>query len=305
MEILCQQKFADLHDGDRIFYSNITRCYETFKEIEKLDHEVILITGNGPEFVGHYEDPNAKYNEAYQYLNDIFHNHPKNIKYWFAQNNITKKDNVIPIPLGMRNGIRSSVRPDHVTGHDWVVEQHLMLAETYKSKKPDPQKLVYVNYCDRPEHRRTIAKLCNDYLNSPFQYANLKYELYLSNILNHECAMSPIGVGVDCYRTYEILYCDRIPVTMKVGRHGVVYSDSTPPSWTGTHNAPPQDEEYPLYTEIYSKLPIVMLDSLEELKDKTHLKKLVDEQKNKEWDRNLIDFNYWKNMIYEHKERLN
>ena len=74
MEILCQQKFADLHDGDRIFYSNITRCYETFKEIEKLDHEVILITGNGPEFVGHYEDPNAKYNEAYQYLNDIFHN---------------------------------------------------------------------------------------------------------------------------------------------------------------------------------------------------------------------------------------
>ena len=47
-----------------------------------------------------------------------------------------------------------------------------------------------------------------------------------------------------------------------------------------------------------------MLDNLEELKDMNHLKKLVDEQKNKEWDRNLLDFNYWKNLIYEYKNSL-
>lgn len=303
MNIICQQKFADLHDGERIFYSNASpgRCRQIFEEIEKLKHEVILITGSEPQHIGKCITPNNQYLES----NYIFDNVPKNIKYWFAQDNVTRRHNIIPIPLGMRNGHRSSKRPSDSCGWDWVVEQHKVLENIYLNDNSSPTKFLYVNYCNRPEHRKTVAKMCEEYLYSPYNEAVLKYETYTSHILDHECTMSPIGVGVDCYRIYEILYCKRIPITVKVGKIGEFYADKVPLSWTGTPYAPPQEEEYPIYTDLYSKFPIVMLDSMEELKDINHLKRLVEEQKNKKWDKSLLDFTYWKNLIYEHKNRLN
>lgn len=304
MEIICQQKFADLHDGDQIFYSNTSTCKEIFQEIERLDHEVILISGDDL-FVGKYESCELATKKQFEHPNYIFDNVPKNVKYWFAQNNITRKHNIIPIPLGMRNGIPSLKRPNESPGFDWVIEQHRILENVYLNDISHSSKFLYTNYCNRPEHRNTVSKICEQYLNSPYYEANLNYDVYISHILDHECVMCPIGVGVDCHRIYEVLYCKRIPITIKVGKIGQFYSDNIPLSWTGTPYAPPQEEEYPLYTEVYSKFPIVMLESLDELKDINYLKKLIKEQKNKDWDKNLLDFNYWKNLIYKHKELLN
>lgn len=302
MKLVCQREFANLHDGNQIFYSSSStgRCREIFKEIEKLDREVILITGTDDQFVGKYESLNNEYQRA----NYIFDNPPKNIRYWFAQNNITKKENIIPIPIGMRNGFASFKRPNDSPGWDWVERQHRDLENIYINDTSYPTKFLYVNYCNRPEHRKKVSEFCEKYLNSPYHEANLNYDIYTSHILDHECVMSPIGVGVDCYRIYESLYCKRIPITIKVGKIGKFYADGVPLSWAGTPYAPPQEEEYPMYTDLYSKFPIVMLESLEELKDINHLKNLVEEQKNKEWDRNLLDFNYWKNLIYEYKNYL-
>lgn len=302
MNIICQQKFADLHDGDRIFYSASSpgKCKEIFEEIKNLDHEVILISGTEDHHVGKIESSNTEYRQ----INYIFDNVPQNVKYWFTQNNVTRRDNIIPIPLGMRNGHPSSKRPADSSGWDWVVGQHKVLENIYLNDNSSPTKFLYVNYCNRPEHRKKVTEICQEYLNSPHHEANLNYDVYTSHILDHECAMSPIGMGVDCYRIYEILYCKRIPITVKVGKIGEYYADCVPLSWTGTQYAPPQEEEYPIYTDLYPKFPIVMLDSIEELKDINHLKKLVEEQKNKEWDRNLLDFDYWKNLIYEYKNYL-
>jgi len=303
MKLICQKEFADLHDGNKIFYSSssLGRCREIFKEIEKINHEVILITGTDDQFIGRYESSDIEYRKA----NYIFDNIPKNVKYWFAQNNITKRHNIIPIPIGIRNGLASSKRPSDSMGWDWVVEQHKDLENIYLNYNSFPTKFLYVNYCNRPAHREKVAELCKRYLNSYYHEANLNYNVYTSHILDHECVMCPIGMGVDCYRIYEVLYCKRIPITIKVGKVGQFYADGVPLSWAGTSYAPPQEEEYPLYKELYSKLPIVMLDSMEELKDINHLKNLVEEQKNKKWDRNLLDFSYWKNLIHEYKNYLN
>lgn len=298
MELLQTNKFAHLHDGEKIFFSHIGAVTSAFRDIEKLNQNVILITGNDDIPVGKYTgNHNADY---YKKINKVFDNIPKNIKYWFAANNITRGSNIIPIPLGLKNCVPA--KDQYV--YDFAVPEHEILKNVYANHTSKPNNFLYLNYCNRPDHRNTAARICEKYLNIKYEESSLKYNDYIANILNSESVLCPIGVGVDTFRLYEVLYCKRIPITIKVGKIGVKYCDNDLPSWCGTLNAPPQQDEYPLYTDIYSKLPIVMLDNLEELKDMNHLKKLVDEQKNKEWDRNLLDFNYWKNLIYEYKNSL-
>lgn len=295
MELLETNKFADLHDGKRIFFSHIGMCESVFKEIEQVENDVILITGNDDTPVGKYTGTEKQ--NAFVRINNIFDNVPKNVKYWFAQNNITAKDNIIPIPLCLRNSF-THFRYEHGCGFEWCAPQHEILKDVYLNDTSIPKNFLYVNYCNRPDHRNSVRKICEEYLGVRYDEATLSYEQYVENILNSECVMCPIGVGVDTYRLYEVLYCKRIPITVKVGKYGVKYCDNDLVSWCDTINAPPQEEEYPIYKELYSKLPVVMLESLEELKDVNHLKKLVEEQKNKKWDTDLLDFNYWKQMIY-------
>jgi len=302
MEVLEINKFANLHDGEKIFFSHIDMCEKVFDEISKLDHNVILITGNHDTPVGRYTKDRE---EEFKHINKIFDSVPKNVKYWFAQNNITKKENIIPIPIGLMNSV-DHFRREHGFGYDWTAERHNLLKEVYLNDNSAPSKFLYSNYSNRPNHRTVVKDICKDYLGSEYEEPCLRYENYISNVLDHECVMCPIGVGVDTYRLYEVLYCKRIPITVKVGKYGIKYCDSDYDelSWCDTINCPPQDDEYPVYTDLYSKLPVVMLETLDELKDKEHLKKLIEEQKNKSWNKDLLDFNYWKQMILDYKEKL-
>lgn len=302
MELLEINKFANLHDGERIFFSHIDMCEKVFDEISKLNHNVILITGNHDTPAGRYEGNRTK---DFSHINNIFDSVPKNVKYWFAQNNITKKENIIPIPLGLMNSVHH-FRGEHGYGYDWAAERHELLKQIYLNDTSVPTKFLYSNFSNRPNHRTVAKDICEKYLNSNYEEPSLRYENYISNVLDHECVLCPIGVGVDTYRLYETLYCKRIPITIKVGKYGIKYCDTQYDeiSWCDTINCPPQEEEYPIYTELYSKLPVVMLESLEELKDINHLKKLVEEQKNKKWDKTLLDFNYWIQMILNYKDKL-
>jgi hypothetical protein len=300
MKLLQTNLFADLHDGKKIFFCCAGLYKEVFDEIRKLNHDVILITGNNGDIpIGKYENDD----DQFKHINAIFDSVPSNVKYWFAENNITKKENIIPIPIGLKNSF-SHFRREHGFGYDFMEEQIELLKNVYFHDDSTPNKFLYLNYCNRPNHRVKIKEICEQHLNVKYNEACLYFEEYIRDILNHECVLCPVGVGVDTYRLYETLYCKRIPITIKVGKHGVLYSDFDELSWTGTDYAPPQKEEYPIYTELYSQLPVVMLESLEELKDINYLKNLVEEQKKKEWNRDLLDFNYWKNMILEYSKKL-
>lgn len=293
MEVLQINKFASLHDGKRVFFSNTDSVLETFKEIEKLDHEVILISGNNDTFVGFYEGDE----KIYGHMNAMFMQMPKNIKYWFAQNNITKKENIIPLPIGIQN----SFSIPGTSGYDWI--DPTILPRVFKEDTTRPTKYFYLNYANRPGHRKKVTEVCEKYLRIIY-HQPFKYDRYLADVLDHEAIICPAGMGLDTHRLYETLYCKRIPITIKVGTYGISYSDEDEVSWAGTPYCPPQKKEYPIYTNLYAKLPVVILDSVEELKDAERLKMLIEEQKNKKWDRNMLDFAYWKNMILELKEQL-
>jgi regulation of enolase protein 1 (concanavalin A-like superfamily) len=60
---------------------------------------------------------------------------------------------------------------------------------------------------------------------------------------------------------------------------------------------PPQEDEYAIYTKLYSQLPIVILDNYQQLYDQDYLKSKIEYQKNKKYNIELIDFNYWKSYI--------
>lgn len=299
MELLEINKFANLHDGKQIFFSHIDLCKPVFEEIEKLENEVILITGNHDTPVGKCiseENP-----EKYEYINYIFDNVPKNVKYWFAQNNVTAKDNIIPLPLGVVNGV-GHFRGEHGTGSPISTEYNQMLETVYLHDTSIPERFLYLNYNPRPFHREKATEICQTHLSEYITVnpKNLHYHEFLAHVLNHECVLCPIGVGVDTFRLYETLYCKRIPITINVSH----LKDTDYAMDFMDQNIFYQENDYPLYKEIYSQLPVVVLESLEELKDVKHLRKLVDEQKNKEWDPNLLDFNHWKEMIVNLSENL-
>lgn len=297
IDVLEINKFANLHDGEKIFFSALDHgslCKEVLEEISKVDHDVILITGNSDYGVGKYtEEPYPK-SKIFDRTNDFFDSIPKNVKHLFVQNSITRRDGLVPIPIGLPNGVQH-FRGHHGNGSVIAEDYNDRLKTVFISDKSTPRNFLYLNYGLRPYHREKVTNLCETYLKGHFTYnhKDLHYDTYLSHILDHECVLCPVGIGVDTYRLYETLYCKRIPITINVSHlenenyeHAFIYESIFP-----------QKDDYPIYTDLYSKLPVVVLNDYEELKDINHLKKLVEEQKNKKWDRNLLDFNYWKKMI--------
>lgn len=83
--------------------------------------------------------------------------------------------------------------------------------------------------------------------------------------------LCPIGNGVDTHRLWETLYCNRVPITIKIGN-------------------------FKIY-DLYKKLPIIILDSLEEILDKQHIITLYKKTINKNYDYSLLDYSYWKEKI--------
>lgn len=304
METLEINKFANLHDGKKIFFAALDHCEFVFEEIRKIEGDVILITGNSDSCVGTLSEIDK--NEEYLYrqikrINGIFNDVPKNVKYWFAQNNITGKKNIIPIPIGLCNGT-PHFRSMHGLSSTISLDYNERLKNIYLNNNSSPKNFLYLNYNLHPSFRQQVTDKCKKHLDSyiTVDRKELMYDTYLQQILDHECMMCPVGVGVDCYRIYETLYCKRIPITINVSH----LKDINYKTNFVFPNISYQENDYPLYTELYSKLPIVILNSIEELEDIDHLKKLVEEQKNKQWDRNLLDFNYWKQIILNLSESI-
>jgi hypothetical protein len=83
----------------------------------------------------------------------------------------------------------------------------------------------------------------------------------------------PAGNGVDTHRLWEVLYSNRIPITVKIG-------------------------DFKIY-ELYNKLPIVVLENMDDLLDLELIYKKYNQIKINYENIGMIDFNYWKNKILE------
>ena len=258
IDLLQLNKFGNLHNDKTIIFCKTDFLVAELRAIQKIKNEVILISGNSdfgitPAFVSLM---------------------PDNIHTWYCQNNLVHHDKLRSIPIGLENTF-SNKRPGHGVAwqHAWQ-KIELLNEVSAKPEKHEPSKLLYANFNIQTniKHRSPIREICAEMEFITLDEPNLDDATFIDRILAHEATLCPIGNGIDTHRLYEVLYCRRIPVTIKSG-------------------------DYPIYSDIYDHLPVVILENAEELRDMEKLQELIGKAKEKPLRLELLDYQYWDKLI--------
>lgn len=254
MDLIQLNKFSKLHNNGNIIFCKTDFILDEFKHIEKLPYNVVLITGNSD-----YPIDESK-----------FYSKPKNVKKWYAQNALVNDDILIPLPMGIENKLESD-RPGHGVG--WgnrVNEKEILLSRNLEIQ---PSKKYYSNFniLTNYSHRVKIKDICIKSQHIDWEESNLSLSSFFDKILEYEAIVCPIGNGIDTHRLWEVLYSNRIPITIKVG-------------------------DFKIY-ELYEKLPIIILENENDLYNQELLDHKLYEVKNKQYDMSSLYMTYWETKI--------
>jgi hypothetical protein len=193
-------------------------------------------------------------------VDDRYNEVIKNVNVWFAQNLFNTNSKIIPIPIGLEN--------DYVLNS---IQKKKMLLN-YRNKHIKNEKLLYINHNigTNPKERNIPYNIFNnnDYITIESCSGFNHQENYYNKIKLHTFVLSPPGNGLDCHRTWEILYCNRYPILKNIGR----------------------------LKELYKDLPVVFIDKYEELTKEFLLYK-EEQFKNSKFNYEKLKFSYWKKII--------
>lgn len=203
-------------------------------------------------------------NSDYAITDEILAIAPKNIKKWYATNCIPKDNVFEPIPLGLENE-NESRRKEHGIGHGNIskIKKELLT----KNKSVIPDKFIYANFRieTNPSYRTVCKEICKKIKHIDVEENGLPLEIFFNKILEYRMVFCPIGNGIDTHRLWETLYSNRIPIVIKIGN-------------------------FKIY-ELYEKLPIIILDKIEDLNNKDLIEyKAAKLNYN---NLNILDINYW------------
>lgn len=213
---------------------------------------------------------NSDYPITEKYLNYL----PKNVKKWYAQNALVYSDVLEPIPLGLENKF-PSVRQGHGIGYyDRVQEKENLLS---RDNKISPTKFMYSNFRVETNYHERIfyKKISINEKHIDWEESNLTLNNFFDKILEYKMVLCPLGNGIDTHRLWEVLYSKRVPITVKSGK-------------------------FKLY-ELYEKLPIIILDNIEDLKNKNLIETLYQSTIEKKYNKDLLDFDFWYKKILHEK----
>jgi hypothetical protein len=208
-------------------------------------------------------------NSDYVIDDNILNRLPSNVKKWYAQNAMIVNDVIECIPLGIEN-LNISYRGDyHGIGYG-----HVQIKENMINSKKDitPSKLMYANFNinTNPVHRTQIKEICmsTDFID--WVEPNLSIENFFTNILDYEAVVCAQGNGPgDNHRIYETLYMKRIPITFnKI-----------------------------MYDNLHNLFPVILIENINLLRDYNYMSNKILEAKNKKWDENILNCDYWINKI--------
>jgi hypothetical protein len=214
-------------------------------------------------------------NSDYPIVDHILQIMPKNIKKWYATNCLTNSSILQPIPLGLENK-QVSKRENHGVGY----LERASLKEELLSRKLNinPNKFIYANFKieSNPSYRIFCKEICNKIEHIDLEENELPLEIFFNRILEYKMVFCPIGNGIDTHRLWEVLYSNRIPIVIKVGN-------------------------FKIY-ELYEKLPIVILDKIEDLNNKDLIEHKVSKLN---YDNlHMLDINYWINNILTEQKNI-
>lgn len=254
MKIIEINKLSSLHNGESIIFCKTDFLDDEFQHISNLKNDVILITGNSDYPIDEYR----------------FNKKPKNVKKWFAQNALVNDIDLIPIPIGFENKL-PALRDGHGIGYYDRVKLKEDLV--FRNLEVKPTKKIYANFnvLTNYNYRSVVRDVClkSNYIN--WDGPNLSLEEFFDKILDYEMIVCPAGNGIDTHRLWEVLYSNRIPITIKVG-------------------------DFKIY-ELYEELPIIILNNIEDLNNIDLVENQLKEIKNKKYNLNILDIEYWINKI--------
>jgi hypothetical protein len=249
-------KLSRLHNGSSIFFCKTDYLLSEFENIKRQNNNVILITGNSD----------------YAITDQILALAPKNIKKWYAQNAISNSPILEPLPIGLENKLPSA-REGHGIGYFDRATLKESLLEKVNLNNKEPTKLVYANFNINTNHnyRNPIKAICQNVSFIDWEEPGLSLNSFFDKVLEYKMILCPAGNGLDTHRLWEVIYCNRIPVTFKVGN-------------------------YKLY-ELYNKLPIILLENNKDLMNHSLVEKKYAECINKKYDMSILDISTLINKI--------
>lgn len=247
----------DLHDDERIVFCKTDYILDEFQRLKNFNKKIILIIANSD-----YTFDDNKLNQC-----------PPNIEHIFATNTTCYNDKVTPIPIGVEIEILTSrpghgqINPDIFIKKPFLLNEFVVNGEEIKSNK------IYSNFNVNTNRglRVPLINFCSQHEHFNVE-TGLSYQQFVKQIKSHIATLSPRGNGIECIRTYEVLYMGEIPIVF------------------GDYN------EYKAINEkIYSNLPIVFLWNYEQLKDYSLIERKIFEVKNN--SREYLDYYYWVDKI--------
>jgi hypothetical protein len=236
------EKLTDIN----IVYLHTMYKNQFFHRIKNLDNKFVVVT--------HNSDLN---------INEV-DNLPNNVIKWFAQNVNCVDDRLESIPIGLENSIWYS-----------YIEKPKKISNKLNENKKI-QNLVYMNHNIATNEKERIIpyRILNDksYVTTELCSNGVDYENYINKIYNHKFIISPEGNGIDCHRTWEILYLNSIPIQKKN-----------------------------INNQYYTDLPICFVDSWEDVTE-DFLNKEYDRIINSKWNLDKLKMTYWIDKIQKYKK---
>jgi hypothetical protein len=260
--IIETNKFSHMQEENFFFYTTTDVFYRKMKEVEKKDVNVVLIIGNGDE---------PFYHGKVDFL-------PKNVKYVYTINNLSSDEKVFSIPYGIGN-----FTSDKFGDSPWFNYNEVKLECLKHLPNISPKHFIYSNFTlgTNKDFRKNCMLISQDTEYITWEEPTLAFDKLYIEYLNHEMILCPPGNGLDTHRVWETLYCGRVPIVIKVKNTRSYDFDSL---------------SHGLF-RLYDKLPIVLLNSIEELKNFSLLEKKLSEA-NTKWDNcYLLDYYYWEKQI--------
>jgi hypothetical protein len=199
----------------------------------------------------------------YEINEEIWRHKPACIKKWYAQNVNFKHSDLIPIPIGLENHIGFS------RGSSIDVNFISNLELVYNNSEKITTK-IYSNFGSTHNNRDNVRTYLDNNKLSFNDKFGLPYSEYMKSMSNYLFIASPRGNGIDCHRTWEALLMGCIPI---VERHFM----------------------YDNYN-----LPIIQIDSWEDILNKNILNEYKIKYSNKELfsDISQLTMDYWKKIIF-------
>jgi len=178
--------------GDRVFLD--IELFEDFLKILKETppaSKFTLITHNSDKCFSDYH---------YNLIKDIVTN-------IYAINCVIEKENVIPIPIGFR-------------------DKNIPLLKSVSNQKYEKEILIYMNFSIGTNAQK--RRLCYLYFNDKNWVTKRRKRIpiteYNIDMAKSKYIISPLGEGIDCYRVYESIYFDCVPI-IKSNRMNMFYKD--------------------------------------------------------------------------------